>query len=163
MAMTEGECSTVYRQLADTLQQDGLGWVVGQVEARVRLREAMEVAIETVRVRSHVGQTLPGLAVRPTRSQRRTETFVVTREYTPREQLIFLLDAIEQAVVNVAEMQESVMRWMENTDVSEIAFYPDEPNGDGSQLTLQQATKHRQQALVLRDTLNRLRGAIDAG
>ncbi|MEL7037674.1 MAG: hypothetical protein AAFO04_18925 [Cyanobacteria bacterium J06592_8] len=102
--MNEQDCVTVYDQLVETLNQLQLGWVREQVIDVISAGKTVEEMVS--------GRKSPDLKL---------------RYHTPREQLLLLINAIEQAVVYTVdiefEISQNLSAEIETSDLQpEIQF-----------------------------------------
>jgi hypothetical protein len=107
--MDEIDCVATYRELEQILKEFGLEWVTEQVAQTIREGKVIEDRDEKAR-----GVTK-------------------TEEYTVREQLILLINAVEQAVVNTVEIENEIKKFLaqEETEAKlrpEIFFIPPDEN-----------------------------------
>ena len=102
--MTTEEIQSVYRRLTEALQAYQLDWIVKEVDEQIQFGKTEKKEVETVRelvVDSNI----------PSRQSFRSGPkafFNATRPYNPSECLSLLIDAIEQAVINTAGMENSL-------------------------------------------------------
>ncbi|MGF1990627.1 MAG: hypothetical protein RMY62_022515 [Nostoc sp. ZfuVER08] len=130
--MNPEECELAYRKLLSMLESPQFGWVVEQVETGILAGE-----IE-----------LPEKRTSPT----------IIEDFSTHKKLRYLVDAIEQAVINTADMERETVTFFG----TEIAFYPDSENSQVSfSLNETSLASRRQEAIsVLRELLNLLRARI---
>ncbi|MEK0185965.1 MAG: hypothetical protein EAZ78_07185 [Oscillatoriales cyanobacterium] len=83
--MDDIEYARVYQQLAAMLDEFNLGWVAQQVADNVEIGKTIEE-----------------------RSLKRKTPLLKIEDYTPQEQLLMLIDAVEQATVHTSEMEDEI-------------------------------------------------------
>ena len=83
--MDEIEYAKLYQELAAILNEFNLGWVVQQVADTVEIGKVIEE-----------------------RSLKRKTPLLKIEDYTAKEQLLLLIDAVEQATVNTSEMEDEI-------------------------------------------------------
>jgi len=83
--MDEIEYARVYQELAAILNEFNLGWVAQQVADTVEIGKTIEE-----------------------RSPKRKTPLLKIENYTAKEQLLLLIDAIEQATVNTSEIEDEI-------------------------------------------------------
>ncbi|MEK0181830.1 MAG: hypothetical protein EAZ98_16240 [Oscillatoriales cyanobacterium] len=83
--MDDIEYARVYQQLAAMLDEFNLGWVAQQVADNVEIGKTIEE-----------------------RSLKRKTPLLKIEDYTPKEQLLMLIDAVEQATVHTSEMEDEI-------------------------------------------------------
>lgn len=83
--MDDIEYARVYQQLATMLDEFNLGWVAQQVADNVEIGKTIEE-----------------------RSLKRKTPLLKIEDYTPKEQLLMLIDAVEQATVHTSEMEDEI-------------------------------------------------------
>lgn len=83
--MDEIEYAKLYQELAAILNEFNLGWVVQQVADTVEIGKVIEE-----------------------RSLKRKTPLLKIEDYTAKEQLLLLINAVEQATVNTSEMEDEI-------------------------------------------------------
>ncbi|MCF4969610.1 hypothetical protein [Nostoc sp. CMAA1605] len=150
--MTDEECREVYRQLVamlndrDLLNNSQMSWVVEEVDDVIRAGEVIHEPIENF-------------------ARRSSREFITTREYTPQESLILLIDAIESAVVQTAFIEKEVTNFFrregEEFNISpEVRFVSEEEDSQPTVFTYSLATDRAEQALILQRLLTQLRSEV---
>ncbi|MBD2678474.1 MULTISPECIES: hypothetical protein [Nostoc] len=131
--MNAEECELAYRQLLSMLEYPQFGWVVEQLEVGIIAGE-----IE-----------LP---------KNKNKSPTIIEDFSAHKKLRYLVDAIEQAVINTADMEREIISFFR----TEIAFYPDSENSEESfSINETSLTSRRQDAIsVLQELLNLLRARI---
>ncbi|BAY22635.1 hypothetical protein NIES2100_23980 [Calothrix sp. NIES-2100] len=133
--MDEEDCFIAYRQLEEILDSFDLEWVTEQVDQTIR----------------------EGKNIEENQGRNRTE------EYSVQEQLLLLINAIEQAVVNTLEIATEMSRFLSAQELSqEVRFYPsDEREGDFFVFAPRLLEERISSARELRDYLNNLRFEVN--
>lgn len=107
--MNDAECIEVYDHLVRILNENELSWISTQVAEQIRLGKTVEKEIATFK-ESHGEPPLFGADNYHIQYKKGPKvTFPVTEEYEPQERLLLLIDAIEQTIVNTAEMESHVI------------------------------------------------------
>lgn len=83
--MDDIEYARVYQEMAAMLDEFNLGWVAQQVADNVEIGKTIEE-----------------------RSLKRKTPLLKIEDYTPKEQLLMLIDAVEQATVHTSEMEDEI-------------------------------------------------------
>lgn len=133
--MDEEDCFIAYRQLEEILDSFDLEWVTEQI-----------------------GQTIrEGKNIEENQERNRTE------EYSAQEQLLLLINAVEQAVVNTLEIATEMSRFLSAQELrQEVRFYPsDEREGDFFVFAPRLLEERISSARELRDYLNNLRFEVN--
>ena len=157
------EFNEVYDFLVDTLKQKGLRWVATQVTEQVKLGKTVEKEIETFKeFRDKSIEQIDYLSEIPLKKGPKA-TFPITEEYSQKEKLILLIDAIEQAVVNTSEMEYHIVDFLENEQVNlhGIEFYLGEAGEESHKITKPIATTRRQNGNRLKELLVKLRKEVE--
>ena len=130
--MNAQECELAYRKLLAMLEDTRFGWVIEQVEAGILAGD-----IE-----------LPEKKMSPT----------IIEDFSAQKKLKYLVDAIEQSVVNTADMERETISFFR----SEIAFYPDSENSQASFSVNEASLNSRRQEAIdaLRELLSLLKARI---
>jgi hypothetical protein len=123
--ITDSEALNLYENLRRLLTEIKFEWVVAEVDSEVRLGKTETTRIRTfdTDVPSELLELTDVRYGKPTR-------FTRTIEYTPRERLTLLIDAVERASVDVAELHEAAISTLAESasitrpqrSISEISF-----------------------------------------
>lgn len=87
--MTDEDCGEVFRQLVSMLNDRQMSWVIDEVNEVLRAGKLIDEPVENS-------------------SKRSSREFRTTREYTPQEALLILIDSIESVVVHTAFIEKEV-------------------------------------------------------
>lgn len=150
--MTDAECGEVYRQLVamlsdlEVLNGRQIDWVVEEVEQVIRAGEIIDEPSENS-------------------SKRSSREFRTTRDYTPQETLILLIDAIESVVVQTAFIEKEVTNFFrregEEFSISpEVRFISEDQDSQPTVLSYGSAIDRADQAITLQRLLNQLRSEV---
>jgi hypothetical protein len=157
--MEERDCVAAYERLLSALRQNHLGWVADQVIQEVRLGKTAQKQVDTLRESRRGGvSSSSDMRSYPKQLEKGPRaTFPVTEAYTSAERLALVLDAIEQAVINTAEMETELFKHLraESGAFETIAFSPEE--GESGQIRLV-----HQDSLRKHEAVETLRGQLDA-
>jgi hypothetical protein len=107
--MTDDECDQVYRTLSARLIELNAGWIVDEVEEEIR--DGRDTVVRVRPVREDVGSASEE-GGRPSFSRQTgsPQNLLRTVPYTSKERLHLLVDAIEAAVVDTADMEVSFFK-----------------------------------------------------
>src|SRR3990172_6810157 len=161
--MNEQECTQVYEQLINILNQSKLGWVAAQVEEQVRLGKTVKKEIETLK-ESHGVFDLFTADENPRSFKKGPKaTFPVTVKYQSSECLKLLLDAIEHVAVNTADMENHVVNCFgsEMGNWLGISFESEEIDVAPISIDKQTVISRLENAKRLKELLNTLRIEIE--
>ncbi|MEH1949899.1 MAG: hypothetical protein V7K77_23540 [Nostoc sp.] len=130
--MNAEESELAYRKLLSMLEDRRFRWVVEQVEAGI----------------------LAGYIELP---EKRTSPTII-EDFSAHKKLRYLVDAIEQAVINTADMERETVSFFKR----EITFYPDSENSQASFSVNETFLASRRQEAIsaLRELLDLLRARI---
>lgn len=114
MMISDRKASRIFEKLSQTLQDHQLSWVLEQIDEQIAqgktekikiqiYKEVLQDAEKEQRSLFHGLQTV-SRKLKPSTKQER----VVIVEYTPQERLLLLIDAIENVIVQTAEMEHQV-------------------------------------------------------
>lgn len=127
--MDSQECDEVYAKLLQILSENKLEWTVDQVKEQILLGKTIEKEIVTFKKNKLDLPMSFELEMYQTPLKKGPKVkFPVTEEYTPEERLELILDAIEQAIINTAEMENHLIRYF-GTGLKEwrgVNFYAEE-------------------------------------
>jgi hypothetical protein len=149
--MTDEECREVYQQLVamlndrQLLNERQMNWVVEEVDGVIRAGEMIDEPSDNSGKRS----------------------FITTREYTPQEALLLLIDAIESVVVQTAFIEKEVTDFFrregEEFDIApELRFVSEEEGSEPTVFTYSSAIDRSEQAFTLQRLLTQLRSEVGA-
>jgi hypothetical protein len=162
--MREEELTEIYTEIARTLEALELGWVVDQVSEQVRLGRTESTKIRTLQesLDREASQRLLPSSPRAMRSGPKA-IFTAAVDYSPRDSLILLLDAVEQAVVVTAEMEHEIIQFFpkgEEGSSPKIAFESEEVDQRRFVLTAESTASRRDYAQALKRLLEELRREV---
>ena len=164
--MNEEESGQWRDRLSEVLSQYRLQWVLEQVTQNIRLGNTSEEEVPTsteTEPRPTTG-TLSDLLVPvwpPARRSGRRARFVASREYSPKEMLKILIEAIERAVVDTAEMEAEMLKQFENDGTRyQIVIVRDDQVLMRLRVAPTDAISRAGSASRLRDLLRELRAQI---
>lgn len=164
--MNDNDYIQLYDLLLDVLRGRGLIWITDQVFEEIRLgkTEITEVELfEGSSVQSAVQSVFSDMGTHRIKSRRsKKEAFLKTREYTSKERLLILIDAIEHAVVNTSLMvHETVEYFGEEHRIQAITFYSEEDQTFKT-FTKSDGDQRLSSSLHLKTLLGQLRRQISA-
>lgn len=152
--MPERTLDEAYEALLQSMRDQGLGWVVEQVQQQVRAGKLVTKDVTPFR-ESYSSRFIEELAVGTRR--RRRERLAATEEYSAEERLSLVLEAIENAVVHTAEIQDQVLQFVQDqSSIDQVRFEPDAFE-EAQAFTLSADDRRRPQVEMLREALARLR------
>jgi hypothetical protein len=165
--MNDHECKEVFDALIKLLQAQDLGWVESQVREEIRLGKTIareRKAFEDVSFNPDESFH-PNIFKAGDRKQLGagpSTTFPDTVEYSAEERLQLLINAIEHAVVNTAEMEESFTSYFETEfpHFENIQFYSEDGTVQPRIINRQSARSRTEKAKKLRQLLEELRKEI---
>lgn len=161
--MNDRECNEAYERLINILNQNKLEWIVTQVEEQVRSGKTVEKEIDTLK-ESRRGFDLFTIDDYPSRLMKGPKaTFPVTVEYQPSERLVLLLDAIEQAIVNTAEMEHHFIEYFggEVDNWQGVEFYSEDPNSRPVAINKETVLSRLDNGKQLKQLLDALRQEVE--
>jgi hypothetical protein len=117
--MTEEQCAEAYDILANLLRRSNLAWVMDQVDADVRVGKLIEKPIREISDRHTAGSIAFELVEAPELQRRGRSGSIRQRvEYSNRERLQLLVEAIEYAVLHTADLEEAALKLIAHTNSS---------------------------------------------
>ena len=129
--MEDREYQELYNSLITVLQKKRLNWVINEIDEQIRIGKLEEKEAKPLKERKLLEQNaLPGFQQDTSLFEYGSKTkFQVRREYKPQERLLILINAIEQAVINIVEIENEVMAFFD-TDPGlgkiDVTFTPTE-------------------------------------
>lgn len=160
--MEDKECKEVYNKLVDVLNQEGLQWVTTEVADQIRLGKTVEKEIDTLK-ESSFRQGVLAYDQGGDRLKRGPKaTFPITVDYSKKEALFLLIDAIEHVVVNTAEMENQLFNTLakEIETFGEIGFYSEEPNIKANEVSRRILADRLKRCRLLKQQLDSLRKEV---
>jgi hypothetical protein len=162
--MNNEDYNIIFSALSEVLRQKEMHWVLDQVNEQIRLGKTESKEISP-RDEDHRQNILLDVSARPRTIRgraRKKEEFLVTTEYTPKERLLLLIDAIEQAVVNTNRMVHDTLEFTHaEFNIDEITFYSEEEQKLKTFQTGEFEINARQ-IMHLKDLLEKLRSQVNA-
>src|SRR5262249_1302237 len=162
--MTEEQGAETYDLLANLLRRSNLEWVMDQVDADVRVGKLVEKSIREIST-NHTERTSSFDRIETFEPQSRVSSGAIRQrvEYSNRERLLVLIEAIAHAVLHTAELEEATLKLMANTHASlQIVFEPDGSNERPFSVDQADTSSRQQFRNDLRQALNQLKARIDA-
>ena len=128
--MNDQECREAYDRLLEMLNSINLGWVTTQVEEQIRLGRTVAKEIETLKENPRRLDMFPPDQNSVSFAKGPKATFPITVDYQPPERLRLLVDAIEQVVINTADMEKHLIDFFghERDNWSGISFQSEDSN-----------------------------------
>ncbi len=127
--MNEQECEYAFQRLIKILNENGLAWVVEQVNEQIRIGKTIQREIETLKEGKEMSlfSTIDDYSSKLTKGPK--ATFPVTVEYQQSERLELLINAVKQSIVATADMEHHLASFTEKDDETpkKFLFYADEP------------------------------------
>ncbi|WP_449417594.1 hypothetical protein [Phormidium nigroviride] len=136
--MNEKEYTTAYQELTAMLRDFNLGWVAEQVADTVRTGKTIEE-----------------------RTSKRKTPLLKIEDYTPEEQLRLLTKAVEQAVIDTAEMEDEIAYFLKieaekSQFTPKITFADSDEVGKEIEFTSELISPRNKQAVALKKIFNQL-------
>jgi hypothetical protein len=117
--MSEEDDAAYRRQISDILRRHGFGWVVEQAE--IQIAEGKPSSKQVSEREIFRAETDPMFTIRP--SKRRRASLITSEPYTESERLEIVLQAIESAVMQRAELEAAVLNQL--SGITAIEFRPE--------------------------------------
>ena len=157
--MNQEEIRRVNSRLRSIAREHNLGWVIDQVDEEILTGKLTQTEATTYKESSEQGSFF-GHSFRPG-----SKTNLLTSiEYSDEEKLKLLLDATEQAAVNVTFMAHETVTLLAELpgaeDLSDIKFLS-EDNEEDLSISLREVSARRESAGRLSELLRELRARID--
>lgn len=111
--MEENDARIVFETLVNHLTELKLGWVVDQVNERIRLGKLISKDVSVTRdAHGKIGR-------------KRKASFVTTVPFTAKERLSILIDAIDHVAIQTGQMGAKVVEHLHEKGFESVEFYPD--------------------------------------
>ena len=143
--MNADECRETYQELEKILQEYNLDWVSQQVNETLREGKTVEEPSQSKSARTS------------------------TKDYTLPEQLLLLIDAVEQALVNTVEMEKEISEFLlkeqEQSDLMPVITFYSEDKREAKKFNFSsgQVALRQHEASELKRLLESLRVSQAAG
>ena len=159
--MNDQECEQVYHQLLKELKDNGVDWIINQVNEELTSGKAIEKTVDTIKEISYIEHSLFEEIIPKYRKGPKV-TFPATESYSKKEQLILLLNAIEQGIINATMLEVHTSnffhRQIQNT--IEIEFYADEMEQPSFKVDTPNLSDREKYIQHLKKLLDKLRDEI---
>jgi hypothetical protein len=154
--MTSEGIREAYRSLAEALTSAGLGWILHQVEERVRDGRPVEKEARIFKDEEPDQHVLAIDGGAETARRPGKPTLMMTLEpWTDDYRLQFLIDAIRHAIIHAADVETEQLRLLRRyDDIKAVQFAPDENAIERRSLTIEGL--ERQQVKQLAELLDAL-------
>jgi succinate dehydrogenase flavin-adding protein (antitoxin of CptAB toxin-antitoxin module) len=164
-ALTDEECLSTYNQLITILDEEGMSWLADQVEDQIHQGKVRQVEnVETVKVRKEDKQPSLFGVKDPTATQfesGRRASFLVVSDYTPREQLLLLIDAIMINALARLNVEESTLTFLQHQiQANSLILYSDQEDREVATFHLDDLPARREQRDLLIETLKQLQAEV---
>lgn len=119
--MSEEDDAAYRREISDVLRRHGFAWVAEQAEAQIAEGKPSSKQVserEVPRVDAD-----PMFRIKP--PKRRRASLITSEPYSESERLEILLQAIESAVIQRAEIEAAILNQL--TEITAIEFQPEAP------------------------------------
>lgn len=151
------ESRIFFGQIVDILYHQNLNWVVEQVNEQIATGKTQPKRVRAYRET----RDMPLLPMRLGAEVELAETI----PYTPQEQLLILVRAVEQVVSNVADMEDKVVETFERLSGQQmnvrITFLTPNEDSPRHSISREDAQRRTSATVVLRHALLELRGRIN--
>jgi hypothetical protein len=163
--MTEEECLITYNQLIGLLEKEGKAWLADQVENQIHQGKVRQVEnVDTVRIRKDSKQHSLFGEQDPTATyfeRGRRASFLAVSEYTSREQLLLLIDAIQINALARINVEESVLTFFQHhVHADTLTLYSDHEEREIATFHLDDLASRRDQVELLIDWLKQLQEEV---
>jgi hypothetical protein len=161
MALSADEAERIFGELAATMREYHLEWIVAQVEAQISLGR---VALKSLEVNEHemFADEDTMFTSRPRRSRRKRATFAVSEQYSPQEKLELLIDGLSAGVIQVNQIADEVasFRLNETPQLTSIRFVPEAEVKEESSLSVTDVSSRKEAWTRLEQLLRELRNEV---
>lgn len=170
--MNASEAEQVYNNLLAILRQDELSWIIEQMIENIAIGKPQTKQVKTYGERDErrqlpLFQAHPSSPILPFEYNKPTgpkADLTATLEYTPHERLLLLIKAIEQAILDTAEMESMIANNLErlanSQNITGINFISDRENQLTFSISQDTANKRITAANILRQHLQQLRKLV---
>jgi hypothetical protein len=160
--MTSEEAQATFAELTRILNEQGLDWVVDSVRDDIQLGSLVEINqsdMSAVEFKSASELLQPSYR----KAIRKSANFLVRKDYSPKEQLILLVDAIEDIVVQANACEDAVLTYFKETDGPPAIRFVSERRPSQSVVTEPAEIGRRSNAVgKLRGLLHELKGEVNS-
>lgn len=159
MPLTNDEAANVFQFLATALKEQGLHWVVMQVEEKIALGKIQTRKLQTREKRERVDSVVWEMEEdRFVRNTAPPTQFTVAEVYTPRERLHILIESIEVAVPAILDVAHGTVQNLSKFGGStRLEFEPEAAVREPFSITADDIAGRAEQTTTLRQLLDELR------
>jgi hypothetical protein len=135
---------------------------------KILMIEKMEWIIQEIETKSQAGKItiLTPEEVKDLPKGKKQRTF--STDYTPKERLILLIDAIEYVITNNTEMEKEILQFFSSQTPTQLSrkakaihFSAEEGDDNVTIIDKQRVIQHQDHVHKLKEIINRLRGLIN--
>lgn len=160
--MTAEKCLQLYDEFVRLLREHRFDWVVAEVEEQIRLGKTAEERI--VVSEEFALEITPEADTRRARGRPGRTRFLKCVDYTARERLLLIIDAVEHAVLDVGEMGLHLLESFQKLGVQgpTVSFVPDVEGGEAKPFPASDLNLMERQPAIdeLRSLLNELKTEV---
>ncbi|HYT44881.1 MAG TPA: hypothetical protein VEP90_21315 [Methylomirabilota bacterium] len=148
---TEEYFDKLYNAIIEILRLEKLEWIIQEIEARNRVGKITILTPEEVK-------NLP--------RSKKQRTF--STDYTSKERLMLLIDAIEYVVTNNTEMEQEILQFFSSETATQLSkkakaihFYAEDGNDNVTIVDRQSVIQHQDHAHDLKEVIDKLKELIN--
>lgn len=158
--MTDEKCLQLYNEFVQLLREHHFDWVVAEVEGQLRLGKTAEERI--VVSEEFALETSPQAPARRARGRPARTRFLKRVDYTARERLLLIIEAVEHAVLDVGEIGLHLLESFQKLGMQAgaISFVPDVERGEAKPFPASNLKEQQPAIQELRSLLNRLKTEV---
>jgi hypothetical protein len=158
--MDDKEIDRLYEDLSTMIDQLKMGWVRTQVNEQIRLGKIEDEEIKVLRHKRAPKKVAHSAIFTGEFQPGPKESFLRTVEYDSRERLLLLIDAVEQAIANTAEMEQELSVFFQKEGFNGFLFQPDEESGQTFRIIPDGVAFRQGHVTELKRLLNELREGV---
>lgn len=161
MPMADNEARLAYLALADAARECRLGWVLEQVEEAISMGKTRVEKLPADRYRQPDVEMTRVLIESPPETRGAPAAFVAAEQYTSRESLELLIDALLFAVPTAHQVAESTLGGIaEFGPIDSVVLAADMPNREVRKVRKDQLASSGAQVSIVSKLLNELKAEI---
>ena len=162
MALSTKDVEMTYEALTRAAQENQLGWVQEEVAEKIALGKTTTTKVSTKASQETSGADRWSLAETGADKRGGAATFITAVEYSPRERLLLLIDALLIAVPAAHQVaQQTLVGMRKFGHVDAIAFVPDLPDSQPKELRVGDLARHSEAVEAVERLLKELKDELE--
>jgi hypothetical protein len=162
--MTNAEYDTLFNDLCTLLVRHGYEWIVTEVSTASKEGRLVDTFVRVLKEDATNIATPATTASRSLVKAKKSTRYAVHAEYSSKERVLLLLDAIDAIVIGTAEIHAALFDWFAESQaaIESIVLRPPGETANKIQLTKADSNAKRDSARTLSAALKEIRSLVEA-